>query len=159
MGSLAWDGSPGAPATGRPPVTYPRATVAGVRLEASRIRHGEFVTRIGELALQVGQQWGADLQLHYDPDSRKIRTKPPFRAGFPDLVAVGPGGLLLAELKCRDDTVSAEQRGWIARLTGAGQTAVIWEPIDLFSGRIETELGALCVRSRYLGAGGAASAP
>lgn len=146
---IAWDGSPGTPGTAAPPATYPRAMVAGARLEASRIRHGEFVTRIGELALQVGKQWSADLQLHYHPDSRKIRTKAPFRAGFPDLVAVGPGGVILAELKCGDDTVSAEQRGWIARLVGAGLTAVIWEPIDLFSGRIETELASLCVRYRY----------
>lgn len=159
MGGIAWDGSPGSPGTAAPPAMYPRANVAGVRLEASRIRHGEFVTRIGGLALQVGQQWGADLQLHYHPDSRKIRTKPPFRRGFPDLVAVGPGGVIMAELKCPDDTVSPEQRGWIARLVGAGQTAVIWEPIDLFTGRIETELGALCVRSRYLGADAAASTP
>lgn len=156
---IAWDGSPGTPGTAAPPATYPRATVAGVRLEASRIRHGEFVTRIGDLALKVGHQWDAELQLHYHPDSRKIRTKPPFRGGFPDLVAVGPGGVIMAELKCRDDTVSPEQRGWIARLVGAGQTAVIWEPIDLFSGRIETELAALCVRSPYLRGDAAAAAP
>lgn len=156
---IAWDGSPGTPGTAAPPATYPRATLAGVRLEAFRIRHGQFVTMIGALALEAGRRWSADLQLHYDPDSRKVRTKPPFRVGFPDLVAVGPGGVIFAELKCRDDTVSPEQRGWIARLNGAGQTAVIWEPIDLFTGRIETELAALCVRSRYLRADGAASAP
>lgn len=152
---LAWDGSPGVPGTadpviGRDPARYPRATVGAVRLEASRMKHGQFVTRVGELALEVGGRFGADLQVSYNPDSRKIRTKPPFKRGFPDLVIVGPGGALFAELKCADDTVSPEQRGWLARLTGAGLMAVIWEPLDIFTGRVETELAALCVRSPYL---------
>jgi hypothetical protein len=116
------------------------------------MRHGEFVRRVGELAADVGERYGSGpetLALHYAPDSRKIRTKLPYRAGFPDVVAAGPGGSLFAELKCRDDTVSPAQRGWGARLTAAGLLWVIWEPVDLLSGRIETELAALCVRYRY----------
>lgn len=148
MAGIAWDGSPGVPGTAPPP----RATVGAVRLEASRMRHGELVRKIGDLAADVGERYGSgreSLALHYAPDSRKIRTKTPYRAGFPDLVAVGVGGSLFAELKCRDDTVSAAQRAWGSRLTGAGLLWVIWEPLDLLSGRIETELAALCVRYRH----------
>jgi hypothetical protein len=150
MGGIAWDGSPGTPGTAAPPPNYPRATIGAVRQQAARMKHGQLVTRVGELALEVGARYGAELQISYNPDSRKIRTKPPFRRGFPDLVIVGPGGAVFAELKCADDTVSPEQRGWLGRLTGAGLTAVIWEPLDTYTGRIETELAALCVRSPYL---------
>jgi hypothetical protein len=150
---LAWDGSPGAPGDAAPP---PNVVLAEARYRASRMNHGQLVDRVGELALAASRLYGFDLLIQYNPDSRRIRTKPPFRRGFPDLVVVGPGGALFAELKCRDDTMSPDQRAWGSYLVGAGQTWVVWEPIDTLSGRIETELGALCVRSRYLdgGAGG-----
>jgi len=150
MGGLAWDGSPGTPGTAAPPPGYPRATIGAVRQKAAKMKHGEFVTRVGELALEVGGRYGVELWIHYNPDSRKIRTRPPFSRGFPDLVIVGPGGAIVAELKCADDTSSPEQRGWHSRLIGAGITAVIWEPLDTYTGRVETELAALCVRSPYL---------
>lgn len=150
MGGLSWDGSPGVPGTAAP--VPPRAVLGAARLEASRMRHGELVRKIGELAEDVGERYGSGpdaLALHYAPDSRKVRTKAPYRAGFPDVVVVGAGGSLFAELKCRDDTVSPQQRAWGGRLTAAGLLWVIWEPIDLLSGRIETELAALCVRYQH----------
>lgn len=149
--ALAWDGMPGEPATtGTRPASWPAATPGSVRLEAGKIKHDGFIRRIGELALDVGQRYGSTLRIHYNPDSRRIRKEPPFGRGFPDLVIAGPGGAVFAECKCADDTVSREQRAWGAVLLGAGQTWVVWEPIALFTGQIETELAALCVRSRYL---------
>jgi hypothetical protein len=145
--TLAWDGSPGSPGTGPRPPNFPVATPGAGRREFATMRHGELVTRIGELAAQVGKEWaGYDdaLALSYNPSSIRIRRKLPFRRGFPDLFIAGPGGVMHAELKCGDDTVSKDQRAWGARLTAAGQIWVIWEPIHLMTGRIETELAALC---------------
>ena len=147
---LAWDGMPRSPGTGARPASWPASTPGAVRLEAGKIKHDPFIRRIGELALEVAQRYGAVLRIHYNPDSRRIRKDPPFGRGFPDLVIAGPGGVVFAECKCADDTVSREQRTWGAMLLGAGATWVIWEPIALFTGQIETELAALCVRSRYL---------
>jgi hypothetical protein len=138
----SWEGS----------LTMPRAVTGTVLLEAHRMRHNELVRRVGEAAAAAGAKYGTGpdtLILHYATDSRRIRTKKPYRAGFPDVVAIGPGGALYAELKCGDDTVSPDQRAWAGRLTGAGQLWVEWRPLDLLSGRIETELAALCVRARY----------
>ena len=98
----------------------------------------------------MAQRYGAVLRIDYNPDSRRIRKDPPFGRGFPDLVIAGPGGVVFAECKCADDTMSREQRLWSAMLLGAGATWVVWEPIALFTGQIETELAALCVRSPYL---------
>jgi hypothetical protein len=147
---IAWDGSPGSPGTGHRPASWPASTPGSVRLEAGKIKHDGFIRRIGEVALDVGQRYGAVLRIHYNPDSRRIRREAPFGRGFPDLVIAGPGGVVFAECKCADDTVSREQRAWGTALLGAGATWVVWEPIVLFTGQLETELAALCVRSRYL---------
>lgn len=152
MGGIAWDGSPAVPATSPRAPVMPRAITGAALLEAHRMRHTELVRRVGEAAAAAGARYGTGpdtLILHYAVDSRRIRTKEPYRAGFPDVVVVGPGGSLFAELKCGDDTVSRDQRAWSARLTGAGQLWVEWRPLDLLSGRIETELASLCVRARY----------
>jgi hypothetical protein len=156
---LSWDGSPVVPATSPRPPVMPRATTGAAVAEARSMRHTELIRRIGELAEDAGEKYGTGpdtLILHYATDSRRIRTKPPYRAGFPDVVIVGPGGTIFAEAKCGDDTVSRDQRRWGARLTGAGQLWVVWEPLDALSGRIETELAALCVRHRYSTAAAAA---
>lgn len=67
--------------------------------------------------------------------------------GFPDLVIVGPGGVLYRELKSATGTFSEEQDMWLAVLKRAGQNAEGWRPADLRSGRIERELRALRVRT------------
>jgi len=150
---LTWDEQP-AP---RPPV-MPRAVTGAALAEAHHMRHNQLVIRVGEIAAAAGEKYGTGpdtLVLHYATDSRRIRTKQPYRAGFPDVVAAGPGGVIFAELKCGDDTVSQDQRRWAGRLAGAGQLWVEWRPIDALSGRIETELAALCVRNRYSAAAAA----
>lgn len=48
--------------------------------------------------------------------------------GFPDLVIVGHGRLILAELKRQGGTVSDAQRRWIDEATAAGVEAYVWYP-------------------------------
>ena len=64
-------------------------------------------------------------------------------SGFPDLVCVGPRGVLFRELKTQRGKVSAPQREWLDALAAAGADADIWRPSDLLSGRIAAELVAI----------------
>lgn len=116
------------------------------------MRHGELVDRIGKLGARLITELKSDLIMHYNPDARHIRTTAPFRRGFPDMVISGIGGTLFAELKCRDDTLSPDQRKWSDMLGRGGLTWVTWQPADLFSGRIETDLCVLSDRYGQLGA-------
>ena len=51
--------------------------------------------------------------------------------GFPDLVLAHPDrGVIFAELKKQDGTVTAEQTEWLLTLTAGGAEAVIWRPSD-----------------------------
>lgn len=52
------------------------------------------------------------------------------KAGFPDLVIVGPGGTIFAELKSTTGKVSAAQQEWHTRLNESGATAYVWRPED-----------------------------
>ncbi|MDQ3273527.1 MAG: VRR-NUC domain-containing protein [Actinomycetota bacterium] len=63
--------------------------------------------------------------------------------GFPDLVVVGPGGVLYRELKDETGVVSPDQVEWLVRLVEAGVDAGVWRPTDLVNGRIDHELAAL----------------
>lgn len=62
------------------------------------------------------------LRWHHETDSRRSKS------GFPDLVIVGPGGVLFAELKTVSGKVSVEQAAWIRDLRDAGALAVVWRP-------------------------------
>jgi len=48
--------------------------------------------------------------------------------GFPDLVLVRPGQLLVAELKTERGKLSPEQREWLAAFEAAGVPAYCWTP-------------------------------
>ncbi len=72
--------------------------------------------RITDLCNLLGLKW------HHETDSRKSKK------GFPDLVIVGPGGTLFAELKSDTGRVSAEQREWIERLNDSGAECWVWRP-------------------------------
>jgi hypothetical protein len=64
--------------------------------------------------------------------------------GFPDVMIVGPGGVLYRELKTPGSpNLAPNQTLWKYRLKAAGQNWDIWTPRDLDSGRIDTELANL----------------
>lgn len=62
------------------------------------------------------------LTWHHETDSRRSK------AGFPDLVIVGPGGVLFAELKTEKGRVSPEQQVWLSALELAGAEVYVWRP-------------------------------
>ncbi|MBQ1047785.1 VRR-NUC domain-containing protein [Micromonospora sp. C51] len=82
------------------------------------------------------------LLAYHTHDSR--RSQP----GFPDLVIVGPGGVLFVELKSEAGKTTADQEKWLAALNGAGVRAELWRPADLYSGRINDTLRDLAAKRR-----------
>lgn len=71
--------------------------------------------------------------------------------GWPDLVLIGPRGVLFRELKtrgqytpvARDDDLSADQRAVGRDLAAAGMDWAVWRPADLRDGRVGRELAAI----------------
>lgn len=63
--------------------------------------------------------------------------------GFPDLVIVGPYGLIFRELKSKIGRLSTDQNQWILDLKAAGQNVAIWRPEDLTNGTIMRQLRAI----------------
>lgn len=85
---------------------------------------------VTDLCEKYGLRW------HACGDSIRCRGQ----RGHPDMIIAGPGGILYRELKAptRKPTPQQADWGWVLRATGADWA--IWRPIDLESGRIETEL-------------------
>ncbi len=52
-------------------------------------------------------------------------------AGFPDLVLVGRGRVIFAELKAADGTLTLEQRAWLSQLRGCGAEAYVWKAVGV----------------------------
>jgi hypothetical protein len=63
--------------------------------------------------------------------------------GFPDLVIIGPGGVLWRELKVPPDDLRSEQRALGYTLQACWQNWAVWTPADLDNGRIEEELASI----------------
>lgn len=74
------------------------------------------------------------LRTYHPHDSR--RSEP----GFPDLVIIGPGGILWRELKTATGRLSRSQIDWLTALRTAGADAGIWRPNDLANGTITKQL-------------------
>lgn len=74
------------------------------------------------------------LSIYHTHDSR--RSEP----GFPDLVIVGPGGVLWRELKTERGRLTVPQKAWLARLRAAGQDAEVWRPTALVYERVLREM-------------------
>jgi hypothetical protein len=63
--------------------------------------------------------------------------------GFPDLVIIGPGGILHRELKTETGTISEEQR-WVGKMINRhGGDYQVWRTSDLTGGLIASELDHL----------------
>jgi len=86
-------------------------------------------------AIRDACRWGGLLTFHAY-DSR--RSEP----GFPDLVVVGPHGVLWRELKSSRGRLTPEQVRWLDRLTEAGADADVWRPDD-WPDQVLTELAAI----------------
>lgn len=63
--------------------------------------------------------------------------------GYPDLTAVGPGGVIWRELKAERGRLSPEQCLWIERLREAGADVAVWRPRDLADGTVAATLARL----------------
>jgi VRR-NUC domain len=61
-------------------------------------------------------------------------------AGFPDLVLVGRGRLIFAEVKSDTGKLTPSQLAWYAGLLDVGAEAYVWRPADWKSGTIERSL-------------------
>ena len=93
---------------------------------------------MSEASLQDAVMGLADvlgLRAFHSTDSRRDTA-----AGFPDLVLVG-NRVLFVELKRQDGRLRPEQRAWLEALTAAeGVTAIVWRPLSLLDGTIQTTL-------------------
>ncbi len=76
------------------------------------------------------------LLCYHTADSRRSER------GFPDLVVVGPHGVIFRELKAFSGRLTADQRRWLDRLTEAGANAGVWRPDD-WPDRILTSLAGI----------------
>jgi hypothetical protein len=63
--------------------------------------------------------------------------------GWPDLALCGSRGFMLRELKAANGRLKVEQQHWGLILRAAGQNWDVWRPVDLQSGRIQSELLAI----------------
>lgn len=69
--------------------------------------------------------------------------------GWPDLVLVGPLGVLFRELKAARGRVSRDQAEWMLALARVGEDVGVWRPYDLVDGRVEAELAAISQVRRW----------
>ena len=86
-------------------------------------------------AVRAACKWSG-LLCYHTHDSR--RSEP----GFPDLVVVGPHGVLWRELKSSRGRLSPDQVRWLDRLSQAGADADVWRP-DSWPDRVLTELAGI----------------
>jgi hypothetical protein len=63
-------------------------------------------------------------------------------AGFPDLVIVGPGGLMFVEVKSERGRLAEEQWSWAGLLLLSGAVHVTWRPAD-WPENVKEQLGRL----------------
>lgn len=93
------------------------------------------------------------LLVHHCADSRRCRGN----SGLPDLIILGPGGILFAEIKGPDGETSADQDQWLYFLhkiytrsplhcvnrCGNPRLYHVWKPEDWYNGYIQSCLGEL----------------
>ncbi len=92
---------------------------------AKAMTEKQFQTAVLKLAKLHG--WLA----YHTHDSR--RSQP----GFPDLVLIREGQLIVAELKTMKGRLSKAQEEWLRLFRSTGTYTYVWKPIDLLDGFIE----------------------
>jgi hypothetical protein len=93
----------------------------------------EQLHEVAEIAASCG------VFLHHCRNSRFCVGTP----GLPDLVLVGPGGILFRELKSSFRSVTAEQTSWRWMLRAAGGDARVWLPSHHRDGTVVAEILAI----------------
>lgn len=78
-----------------------------------------------DLVLQLARLNG--YLAYHTYDSRRSES------GFPDLVLVGHGDVMVVELKSQRGKVRPEQHGWLEAFAEAGIEAHVWRPEDFES--------------------------
>lgn len=94
------------------------------------MNHDQLLGDVGDLADELGVFWLHLPARFYGRGSWK---------GFPDLLLLGPRGLLFAEIKT-GGALEPAQRAWRDRLTSAGAQWRLWQPADFLTGKIRAEL-------------------
>jgi hypothetical protein len=77
------------------------------------------------------------------PDGRWVTPLQGDAKGFTDLVIVGPGGVIFAEIKTNTGRVAPDQRAWHVDLEAAGALVRVWRTRHWRDGTIARELQAL----------------
>ena len=80
---------------------------------------------------------GFGLCYFHDHDARQNYS------GLPDVIAVGPGGVLWRELKSETGTLTPAQRKWRDALQAGGADWDLWRPSDLLDGTVASALDKL----------------
>jgi hypothetical protein len=105
--------------------------MTGVTALAAVMSEDDLDARVRKMAADLG------LLRYHTHDSRRSAS------GWPDLVLVGPRGVLYRELKREGKKPTPAQQVWLDALQAAGANATTWRPSDLLSGRIAHEMAAI----------------
>jgi hypothetical protein len=82
--------------------------------------------------LDFTRGWGVWCDHNYD--SRRGAS------GWPDLVLIGPHGVIYRELKTQGGRIRPEQHAIMDALIASGADVDVWRPLDLVVGRIRDEI-------------------
>jgi len=99
--------------------------------ESRRLLHGSVPEDEWESTVEQALKVTGHLFVHFRPAMVKggWRTALSGTPGFPDLVAIGPDGLIkVAELKTLRGEVKPEQQAWLDRFKGGGALVVVLRP-------------------------------
>lgn len=89
----------------------------------------EFLAQVLDLAHVLGYRVA-----HFRPALTGRGWRTPVQgdgAGFPDLILVGRGRVIAAELKRETAKATDEQLAWLTAFTEAGIATYVWRPRDL----------------------------
>jgi hypothetical protein len=95
------------------------------------LQHDRFQKQVTDLCDEMELPW------FHNPDSRRVR------AGLTDLIIIGPGGVIFAEIKTGTGKLNPSQREIIHLLRQSHQLVYVWRPGNLKNGDIHLALTAI----------------
>lgn len=99
-------------------------------------------TELQDAVIELARLLGY-LVAHFRPAKTDQGWRTPVQAdgkGFPDLVLVGRGRVIYAELKNDVRKLEPEQRVWLDALHVCGAEVYVWRPTDYAAGAIDAVL-------------------